>query len=164
MELVVFYIVASLSVIGALLMVTRKNPLAGALSLVLCLVSLAMIFAMLHAEFVFILQILLYAGAIMVLMIFTIMLLNLSKKELKEPPVGRIKGLFIIVVTLIGLIGFIRILRFLPDGTEFVGPAFGNIEKVGALMLSHYLYPFEIISVLLLVAIVGVVLLAKKVI
>jgi len=164
MELVVFYIIASLSVIGALLMVTRKNPLAGALSLVLCLVSLAMVFAMLHAEFVFILQILLYAGAIMVLMIFTIMLLNLSKKELKEPPVGRIKGLFIIVVSLIGLIGFIRILRFLPDGTEFVGPSFGNIEKVGALMLSHYLYPFEIISVLLLVAVVGVVLLAKKVI
>jgi NADH-quinone oxidoreductase subunit J len=100
----------------------------------------------------------------MVLMIFTIMLLNLSPKELKEPPVGRIKGLFIVVVSVVGLIGFIRVLRLLPDGTEFVGPAFGNIEKVGSLMLSHYLYPFEIISVLLLVAIVGVVLLAKKVI
>jgi NADH-quinone oxidoreductase subunit J len=164
MELIIFYIVAALSVGGALLMVTRKNPLAGALSLVLSLASLAVIFAMLHAEFVFILQILLYAGAIMVLIIFTIMLLNLSPQELKEPPVGKIKGLFIIAVSVVGLIGFLRVLRFVPEGTEFVGPAFGNIEKVGSLMLSHYLYPFEIISVLLLVAVVGVVVLAKKVI
>ncbi|MEJ2722690.1 MAG: NADH-quinone oxidoreductase subunit J [bacterium] len=143
-------------------MVTRKNPLAGALSLVVSLAAVAVLFAMLHAEFVFILQILLYAGAIMVLMIFTIMLLNLSPQELKEPPVGRIKGLFIIAVAIVGLIGFIRVLRFIPEGTEFVAPTFGNIEKVGSLMLSHYLYPFEIISVLLLVAVVGVVLLAKK--
>jgi NADH-quinone oxidoreductase subunit J len=162
MELIIFYIVASVSVLSALLMVTRKNPLVGALALVVCFAALAVLFATLHAEFVFILQILLYAGAIMVLIIFTIMLLNLSPQELKEAPVGKFKGLLILAVTVVGLVGFVRVLRMLPEGVQSVAPSFGNIEKVGALMLGEYLFPFEIISVLLLVAIVGVVLLAKK--
>ena len=164
MELISFYIFASLSVLGGLLMVTRKNPLAGAFALVLSLASVAGLFAMLHAEFVFILQILLYAGAIMVLVIFTIMLLNLTTEELKEPPLGKLKGFLIFVATLIGLGGFIRVLRTLSYEADYLPPDFGNIEPVGELMLSGYLYPFEVISVLLLVALVGVVLLAKKVI
>ena len=164
MESVVFYILASLSVLGGLLMVTRRNPLAGAFSLVLSLVSLAGIFAMLHAEFVFILQILLYAGAIMVLVIFTIMLLNLSREELHEPPLGRLRGLIVFAAALLGLAAFLRALRTLDHQAGAVSSDFGNIEPVGHLMLSNYLYPFEVISVLLLVAVVGVVLLAKKVI
>ena len=162
MELVAFYIFASLSVLGGVLMVAHKNPLRGAFALVLSLASVAALFAMLHAEFVFILQILLYAGAIMVLVIFTIMLLNLSKEELQEPPVGKLRTLIMFVATLIGLIGFIRVLRMLPHEAGPLPDDFGNIEPVGELMLSSYLYPFEIISVLLLVALVGVVLLAKK--
>ena len=165
METIAFYILAGLSVGGGLLMVTRKSPLAGAFALVVSLASLAGLFAMLHAEFVFILQILLYAGAIMVLVIFTIMLLNLSPEELEEPPVGKVKGLVILVATLTGFAGFVAALRELPPQTiEPVEPSFGSIERVGELMLGQYLYPFEVISVLLLVAVVGVVLLAKKVI
>jgi NADH-quinone oxidoreductase subunit J len=164
MELVIFYILGGVSVAGALLMVTRKSPLAGALALVVSMGALAGLFAMLHAEFVFILQILLYAGAIMVLIIFTIMLLNLSPRELKERPVGKVKGLFIVAATVVGFLGFVRVLLQLPEGVRFVAPTFGNIEEVGALMLTSYLFPFEVISVLLLVAIVGVVILAKKVI
>jgi len=140
------------------------NPLTGALALVVSMGALAGLFAMLHAEFVFILQVLLYAGAIIVLIIFTIMLLNLSPKELKERPVGRVKGFIILAATVIGFLGFLRVLIELPEGVQFVAPTFGNIEEVGALMFSSYLFPFEIISVLLLVAIVGVVLLAKKII
>jgi NADH-quinone oxidoreductase subunit J len=164
MELVAFYIFATLAVLGAIGMVIQRNPLTGAFALVVSLASIAGLFAMLHAEFMFILQILLYAGAIMVLVIFTIMLLNLSPDELKEPPVGRFKGLIIFTATLVALFGFLRVLRTLPDSDPPVPDAFGNIEPVGELMLSTYLYPFEIISVLLLVAVVGVVLLAKKVI
>jgi NADH-quinone oxidoreductase subunit J len=146
-------------------MVTRRNPLAGAFSLVLSLASLAVLFAMLHAEFVFILQILLYAGAIMVLIIFTIMLLNLRPEELREPPVGRVKGLIILVATVAAFIGFTRVLLTIPTGAPHdVAATFGNVEPVGQLMLGTYLYPFEVISVLLLVAVIGVVLLAKKVI
>ena len=162
MELVVFYTLAGFSVVGALLMVTRKSPLAGALALAVSMAALAGLFAMLHAEFVFILQILLYAGAIMVLIIFTIMLLNLSPKELKERPVGKVKGLIIFAATVAGFLGFLRVLLMLPEGVPYVAPTFGNIEEVGALMLSSYMFPFEVISVLLLVAIVGIVVLAKK--
>ena len=162
MELVVFYVFGGLTVLGAIVMVFRPNPLGGAFALVLSLVSLAVLYAMLHAEFLFVLQILLYGGAIMVLIIFTIMLLNLSPSELKEPPVGLIRMLIILAAVVAGAVGFVRVLRLAPRGVEFVAPEFGNIEQVGGLMLSSYLYPFEIISVLLLVAVVGVVLLAKK--
>lgn len=162
MELVVFYILGGFAVIGAVLMVTRKSPLAGALALVVSMAALAGVFAMLHAEFVFILQILLYAGAIMVLIIFTIMLLNLSPKELKERPVGKVRGVIIFAATFAGFLGFLRVLLSLPEGVQYVAPTFGNLEEVGALMLTSYLFPFEVISVLLLVAIVGVVILAKK--
>jgi NADH-quinone oxidoreductase subunit J len=164
MESVAFYLLASLSVAGGMVMVGRKNPLSGAFALVVSLASLAGLFAMLHAEFLFILQILLYAGAIMVLIIFTIMLLNLSPQELKEPPVGHLKGVFIFAATVAGLWCFLQVLRTLPKEMSRVGSGFGDLEGVGELMLSAYLYPFEIISVLLLVALIGVVLLAKKVI
>jgi NADH-quinone oxidoreductase subunit J len=164
MELVAFYIFASLAVLGGIAMVVQRNPLIGAFALVLSLASLAGLFAMLHAEFVFILQILLYAGAIMVLVIFTIMLLNLSPQELKEPPVGKVKGVIIFAASLAGLALFLRALRALPHSSSPVSGDFGNIEPVGELMLGAYLYPFEVVSVLLLVAVVGVVLLAKKVI
>lgn len=162
MELVVFYILGGISVVGALLMVTRRNPLAGALALVVSMAGLGGLFAMLHAEFVFILQILLYAGAIMVLIIFTIMLLNLTPEELEERPVGKIRGAVILAAVAVGFIGFLRVLLLIPEGVPFVSPTFGDIEEVGALMLGKYLFPFEVISVLLLVAIVGVVILAKK--
>jgi NADH-quinone oxidoreductase subunit J len=165
-QLVIFYIFAIISILGALLMVTRKNPLTGAFALVVSLASLAGVFAMLNAEFIFILQILLYAGAIMVLIIFTIMLLNLAPAELKEPPVGRVKAVVILVLTAVGLVNFIRVLQTLPGKPppDNIAADFGTIEQVGHLMLGQYLYPFEVISVLLLVAVVGVVLLAKKVI
>jgi NADH-quinone oxidoreductase subunit J len=159
---VIFYALAGISVAGALLMVTRRSPLAGAFALVVSMAALAGLFATLHAEFVFILQVLLYAGAIMVLIIFTIMLLNLSPQELKERPVGKLRGLVIFAATAIGFIGFLRVLLEIPEGVKVVSPTFGDIEEVGALMLSSYLLPFEVISVLLLVAIVGVVILAKR--
>ncbi len=164
MELVAFYILAGIAVLGAVTMVTRRNPLSGAFALVLSMAALAGLFAMLHAEFVFILQILLYAGAIMVLIIFTIMLLNLTDEELKEPPAGKFKTLVLLVATGAGLVGFLRVLRTLPHEAGPLPSGFGSIEQVGRLMLGNYLYAFEIISVLLLVAVVGVVLLAKKVI
>jgi NADH-quinone oxidoreductase subunit J len=162
MELAVFYIFASLSVLGALLMVLRRNPLDGAVSLILSLCAVAGLFAMLHAQLLFILQILLYAGAIMVLIIFVIMLLNLSKEELKEPPAGKVKTLAILAAVAAAFYGFTRAIATMPGKRSFVPDSFGNLDKVGHLMLSSYLYPFEIISVVLLVAVVGVVLLAKK--
>ena len=164
MQALFFYIFAFLSIAGGILMVSFKNPLSGAFSLVLSLVSLAGLFAMLEAEFVFILQVLVYAGAIMVLVIFTIMLLNLQKEELQEAPVGKLRVLLILVVCAVAAFGVAQVFSMLPTGMATVDPNFGSIEAVGREMFSSYLYPFEVISLVLLVAVVGVVMLAKKVV
>lgn len=164
MEQVLFYIFGGVAVLGALSMVLQRNPLNGAFSLIVGLCGLAALYAMLHAEFVFILQVLLYAGAIMVIIIFTIMLLNLTREELRERPVGRARFVVVLAAVMAGLYGFLSALSHLPHKDSFVAPTFGNIDKVGELLLGAYMYPFEVISAVLLVAIVGVVLLAKKVI
>ena len=161
---ILFYLFAALAVLGGLLMVSLRNPLSGAFSLILSLVSLAGLFAMLQAEFVFILQVLVYAGAIMVLIIFTIMLLNLNKEELAEPPVGWMRLIFTALVCAVAAFGAIRVFGDITPVQMEPAADFGSIEGVGRLMLSDFLYPFEVISLILLVAVVGVVLLAKKVI
>ncbi len=164
MDVILFYILAFFAVMGGVLMVSLKNPLSGAFSLILSLCSLAGLFAMLHAEFVFILQVLVYAGAIMVLIIFTIMLLNLKKEEIEEAPVGWLRLLFTATICAAAALGAVQIFSEVQPMTVQVGPEFGNMETIGRSMLSSWVYPFEVISLILLVAIVGVVLLAKKVI
>jgi NADH-quinone oxidoreductase subunit J len=163
-DVVLFYMLAFFAVMGGLLMVSLKNPLSGAFALILSLCALAGLFAMLHAEFVFILQILVYAGAIMVLIIFTIMLLNLKKEELAEAPVGWLRLLLTATACAAAAFGAVQIFGDVQPVNVQVAPEFGNLETVGRSMLSDFVYPFEVISLILLVAIVGVVLLAKKVI
>ncbi len=160
---VVFYIVAFFAVVGGILMVSFRNPLSGAFALVLSLVSVAVLFATLHAEFLFIVQILVYAGAIMVLVVFTIMLLNLNRAELHEVPVSKLRlGLTAIVCGFLAF-GFVRVFaRMTPLVKAEMTSDFGSIEMVGRAVLGPYLYAFEIISLVLLVAVVGVVLLAKR--
>jgi len=162
METVLFWILAVVAVSGGLAMVSLRSPLSGAFSLVFSLVSLAALYAMLHAEFVFILQVLVYAGAIMVLIIFTIMLLNLDERDLHELPVSKPRLIVMGAVCSVLAIGFIRIFRHIPGSAAGIHEGFGSIEGVGRMMLGKYLYGFEVISLILLVAVVGVVLLARK--
>jgi NADH-quinone oxidoreductase subunit J len=164
MQAALFYVLATLAVAGGLLMVSLKNPLSGAFALILSLCSLAGLFAMLHAEFIFILQILVYAGAIMVLIIFTIMLLNLKKEELREAPVGWTRFLLTATACALGAFGAVQVFGDIDPATPEIADGFGSLESVGRLMLSDFVYPFEVISLVLLVAVVGVVLLAKKVV
>ena len=164
MEAILFYFFATIAVIGALAMVGLRNPLSGAFALVVSMVALAALYAMMNAGFVFILQILVYAGAIMVLVIFTIMLLNLDNQELKEVPVSRFRLVGMGAVCALLAAGFIRVFSHLGGEPAQIDEGFGTIEGVGRMMLGPYLYPFEIISLVLLVAIVGVVLLAKRVV
>ncbi len=165
MQAALFYLLAVLAVAGGLLMVSMRNPLSGAFALILSLCSLAGLFAMLNAEFIFILQILVYAGAIMVLIIFTIMLLNLKKEELQEAPVGWMRLLLTATLCAVGAFGAIQVFGTIEPGAAMTPvEGFGNMEAVGRLMLSNWVYPFEVVSLILLVAVVGVVLLAKKVI
>ncbi|MEZ0367753.1 MAG: NADH-quinone oxidoreductase subunit J [Candidatus Sericytochromatia bacterium] len=159
-----FVILASIAVLGGFFMITRHNPLSAALSLVVTLIALAGLYALLSADFLFVIQILVYAGAIMALMVFVMMLLNVREQYLPiEEDLERR-----VLLTLVFLSPFFLLMvraiemQFGGSGFSPVDPGFGSIRAVGLLLYNQYYFPFEIISILLLVALVGVVALAKR--
>jgi len=161
-----FFILATLAVVSGLFTITRSHPLSATLSLVVTLIAVAGLYALLSADFLFVIQILVYAGAIMALMVFVIMLLNVSPQEM--PPEEGLKKR--VGLTLLFLSPFFFLfqrsilLQFRNQSTDFipVGSDFGTIQGVGQLLYQDYYFTFEIISILLLVALVGVVALAKR--
>jgi len=165
MEALVFWILAIGLVGTALAVVINRNPVASALSLVVAFLFLAALFVTLEAFFLAMVQIIVYAGAVMVLFLFIIMLLDLGEDERKPFPfvkvglVGLISALFLSV--------FNRVLNDLPAGNMKL--AWGEEEKaltaneLGTILFSDYLLPFEITALLLLVATIGVVHLSRKV-
>jgi len=164
MEALFFWIFAVGLVGGALSVVLNRNPVASALSLVTAFVFLAALFVTLEAFFLAAVQIIVYAGAVMVLFLFIIMLLDL-KAEVKRPVSWLKIGFAVFLVFCLGLI-FDQALSSLPQGGEVlhwggVKPV-SDAKRVGELLFSRYLLPFLATSVLLLVATVGVVLLSKR--
>jgi len=180
---IVFYVLAAAAVLSGLLCITQKNPVPAALWLVSTMFSLAAIYVLFSAHFIAAMQVLVYAGAVMVLFLFVIMLLNLGRAEsdVKRGPavlvaVGLAAALVItlIVVGKTSLAGLAIELgkgqsagspdAVLPGGGAVTGAAsFSNaIGAVAAPMFQVYLIPFEITSILLLAAAVGAVVLAKR--
>lgn len=166
LETVVFYVFAALALTGALLVISFENPVSSALSLVLTLFSTAVLFVLLLAHFVAVIQILVYAGAIMILFLFTVMFLNLKpgalKFESKNLPF-KISALLVVLL----FVGYFASLGFkkglsLSNISTFDMDFFGTVEGVGTTLFTDYLLPFELTSVLILVAIIGVVAIAKK--
>jgi NADH-quinone oxidoreductase subunit J len=158
-----FYFLAVMAIVSAIAVITRRNPVHAALSLIVTLLSLAGFYLMLYAPFVAAVQIVLYAGGIMVLFLFVIMLVNLEK-NIREYQFNKqwIVGTAAAVV-LGGLLLFVyqrgrdifpRSFAPLPEGQ--------NTQQVGIWLYGNYMLPFEIASLLLLVAIVGAVVMAKK--
>ena len=162
MSAVLFWILAATSVLGAVVTITRRNPLASALSLAVVLVAIAGLFAMLEAHLLFILQILVYAGAIVVLIVFVIMLLDLDAKRLGEMRIRWGKFGVSAVICGIGCYLVLRALPHLPRFREPVPASFGSATDVSRILFGSYLLPFEILGVILLVGIVGAVVLAKR--
>ena len=154
---------------SALLCITRRNPVASALWLVVTLFALAAMFVLLDAQFIAVLQVLVYAGAIMVLFLFVIMLLNLGRPgptDIKGPV-----GVLIAVVLAGAMLLQLRVLGeasppeaiMLPAGSvAALQQQQGMVGSVAGSLFEAYLVPFEIASVLLLAAIVGAVVLAKR--
>ncbi len=166
METVVFYVFAALALAGALLVISFKNPVSSALSLVLTLFSTAVLFVLLLAHFIAVIQILVYAGAIMVLFLFTVMFLNLKPEALKfESKHLHFKvSALLAVLFLVGYfasLGFKKGLLLSNIGASNMD-GFGTVEGVGTTLFTDYLLPFELTSILILVAIIGVVVIAKK--
>ncbi len=167
-ELLLFYALgagAVLSTAAMLLPTTGRSPIHAALLLIVSFFFLAGLYAMLSAHLLSILQIIVYAGAIMVLFTFVIMLLNLSPDEIREPKISYAKmlgggvALFVFGKLLNG-IGLAASAAKAVDLTQH--DTFGTVKEVGHMMYSTFMVPFELVSVLLLVAAVGAVVLAKK--
>ncbi len=162
MEAILFYILASVAVIAALLVITRANPISSALMLVVCFLASAGIFAMLGATFLAVLQVLLYAGAIMVLFVFVIMLIQTDPKDLKKRQMTFGKLLGAAAAVYLAIVLGIAVWRPPFIAAPQAGEAFLTPSTIGHQLLTTYVLPFEILSVLLLIAIIGAVVLAKK--
>lgn len=159
-----FYFFSLAAILSGLMVITRQSPIASALSLVVCFFCLAADYVLLDAHFVAVIQLLVYAGAIMVLFIFVIMLLNLrSDEEGVILQLGRRALMGASAAGLLG-VGMLAGLAQLHRPMEGEVPAdYGTIFHVGTAMFgSTYLLPFELVSALLTVAMVGAVVLAKK--
>lgn len=165
LEIVLFYFLGAVSIGSALMMVTRRNPVIAALYLILNFFALGGLYLTLHAQFIAFIQILVYAGAIMVLFLFVIMLLNLGdEKKLSEKisvkkivAAGLSFGVLLELVYVIGYSGTV-----LPPSQFEKATEIGTVEYIGMQLFTTFLFPFEVTSILLLAAIVGAVVLAKK--
>lgn len=164
-EKIFFFLVAAAAVASALMMITRRNPVKSVLFLIVNFFSLAVLYLFLKAQFIAIIQIIVYAGAIMVLFLFVIMLLNLGDESAfgEKKSVRLAAGILAGVVVMIEIIAGMGIQwgslqdRISPQAAEM-----GTVELIGRSLYRDYLFPFEVTSVLLLAAMVGVIVLAKK--
>jgi len=161
---ILFYVFAALTLLCGVLVVANpfsRNPVTSAMFLVLTIISMAGLFVLLHAFFLAAVQVLVYAGAVMVLFLFVIMLLDLKEEERRKiKKLGFIAGL-ISVGAIVGiLIKSLKDVQPRADPTTFQHE--GATIPLGKILFTQYLLPFEIVSLLLLVAMVGVILLSKK--
>lgn len=159
---IVFYAGAVVAVGAALLAVTRRNPIYSALYLLAAFLAFAVIYLLLDAPFLAAMHVVVYTGAILVLFLFVIMLLNLKKEELAfdYPILGRILiGVFAAAAGL-----FVMALStgvFMPSGPLEPAPAdFGGATSVGRQIMTYHLFPFELVSILIIAAMVGAIQLA----
>lgn len=163
MDTVLFIIFATVAVVCAFNLVFQKHPISSALSLIGVMGSLAVLYLLLGAEFIAMAQVIVYGGAVMVLFIFVIMLLNAgSEKASAKSWFAQIAGIPLLLA-FVALLGFL-IRSFLPPmrAVEFGSWVGGKAEQIGQMLFTEYLLPFEVISVLILIAILGAVVLAQK--
>lgn len=158
---ILFFLFAIVAVAGAIMLIVAREPIHSALALILVMVSLAALYLMLGAEFIAAVQVIVYAGAIMVLFVFVIMLLNAGVED--ETKGSRVALLFGVPGMLLGslLVAWVLLEH---SGTEAVaaGALPGEPQAIGQLLFHEFLLPFEITSILILIAIMGAVVLASK--
>ena len=163
MTAALFYFIACFTIISALFVVLNRNPVYSAVMLVFCFFSLAALYVLLEAYFVAVLEIIVYAGAIMVLFLFVIMLINVGKEIAATSIIVKAKVLPFVLVVLFSL-NIILLILWRNEGLHQSNTisSVGSITAIGQALFTKYLLPFEIASLLLLVALIGTVYLAKK--
>ena len=163
MDVVIFLVFAIIAVVCAINVVVQSHPISSAISLVGVMGSLAILYLLLGAEFLAAAQVIVYAGAIMVLFVFTIMLLN-AGAETRKGRSFMVQLLGVpLLISLLALLTYI-VQRIYPIGTtvRFGGFQHGTPQDVGRALFTTYLLPFEVTSVLILIAILGAIVLARK--
>lgn len=159
---ILFSLFAVLAVAGAAGLVLLRHPMNGAMSFVVTLIALAGLYALLSAKLIFAIQLIVYAGAIMSLILFIIMFLNIGEKDLPEES-GRwfyFAGGAVVIAPM--ALFLLRVVNTLPEAVQQPMAGFGDVKAVGKVLFTEWLLPFEIVSILLLVALVGAVVLAGK--
>lgn len=161
--LIIFCVLAALTLGTAFLAIFSRNPIHSALWLVICFFSIAGHYLLLNSQFLAVVHIIVYSGAIMILFLFTIMLMNLNKEnEVHKPRITRLGA--IVSFCLICLVLLAVFINSKPIVGEYIGTGedYQSIKVLGKVLLNEYMVPFEFASILLLVAMIGTVLLSKK--
>jgi len=167
----IFIIAALIAVEASVLMATRKNPIHSALWMIVTFFAMAVIYLLLNAQFIAVAQVLVYAGAIMMLILFVIMLVQMEEagkgshwktgRSAKTKVAGALITVILCGEMLFGVLYYQMTGRSGDYPVEMVN-SIGNVKTIGALLYGQYLFPFEIASILLLVGIVGAVVIAKR--
>lgn len=163
MDQILFFVVAGFALISALFFVFSRNPMYAILSLILTMFSIAGMYVLLNAQFLGVVQVIVYAGAVMVLFLYILMMLNLNKAdETRKENTLKFIGVFSAGILLVGMLGAFRGIKeniVAAEGTDF---SVGLTKNLGRLLFNEYVLPFELASVLILAGIVGAVLIGKK--
>lgn len=163
MMTIVFYILAAITLGTGLLTVLSKNPIHSAVYMIICFFSISGHMLMLNAQFLAVVNIVVYAGAIMVLLLFTLMLMNLSeqhepKKKIASRIAATVSSCLVAIVLLAVFLKSAPIIEiYKAEGVDFQ-----SIHVVGQVLLNEYLLPFEFVSILLITAMIGSVLISKR--
>lgn len=160
METVLFILFGAIAVCGAIMVVTRKHPMASALYLILTLFAVAALFVLRQAHFLAAIQVIIYAGAVVVLFVFVIMLINVPEDRLPVERATTVRVLGVLAAGFFILESAVLARRYsMPTGPA---AEVGTVEAVGRALFTDYLLAFEITSVLLLAAVIGAIALAKR--
>ena len=161
--LILFCILSAITFSTAFLTVFSKNPIHSAIYLVICFFSIAGHYLLLNAQFLAIVHVIVYSGAIMILFLFTIMLMNLNKEdEVHKPRFTRLGAIVSFCLACIVLLLIFINSKPIVGEYDTTGEDFQSIKVLGKVLLNEYMVPFEYASILLLVAMIGTVLLSKK--
>ncbi|KIA85938.1 NADH-quinone oxidoreductase subunit J family protein [Kaistella jeonii] len=162
MEQILFFFVALVAITSAVYFVFARNPLYSILSLIVTMFSIAGLYILLNAQFLGIVQIIVYAGAIMVLFLYILMMLNLNKAdESKKQNLMKFAGVFSAGLLLIAILGAFRGFK-VEAAAANVDSSVGLTKSLGRLLFNEYVLPFELASILIFAGIVGAVLIGKK--
>ena len=164
---IVFIGTALTAIFAAVMVITRRSPIHSAMFLVLNFICIAVLYLLLNSQFIAVVQVMIYAGAIMMLVIFVIMLLNVEEEEKRKIHVSPAKviGVILVLILFAQLIYGVGVHVLPGEWGEFTPERMaqiGDIKAIAGLLFTKFLFPFEVASILLLVGIIGAVILSKK--